>query len=265
MKNILMLIMGIVPLYVVAQDIDTAKYAVWYDVTYKNKTEGDPLFKDREVLEIGNSFSFYYSYQRKLHENFMDSMERANPNVKDKTGFYLNEHCPKDGNTYMILKNLQNDSLIFMEKINQGQWFRYTENFPINNWVLEEGDTTIVSMLCNKASLNLHGRHWTVWYTNEIPIADGPWKLRGLPGLIMKATESDGIFSFTCVGINETKKLIQIAPQNFVDITPKRYQGEVEDYWHNQMEYICRVNNIPHSPDLWKNEKSYTPCLIEFY
>ena len=47
--------------------------------------------------------------------------------------------------------------------------------------------------------------------------------------------------------------------------SPKKFENELRDYWSNQMEYIMRVQNIPHSPGLWKNEKSYTPCLREFY
>lgn len=253
------------PLIACAQDVDTAKYSVWYEVTYKRKTVGDPLFKEREILEIGDKYSFYYSYQRQLFVNFLDSIERANPGVEDKTGFYLDKNCPAIGNTYMVLKNMQNDSLAFMEKINQGQWFRYVEAFPVNDWKLVEGDTTILSMPCNKAILDLHGRHWMVWYTTEVPIPDGPWKFEGLPGLIMKASESGGIFSFTCIGITECNKPIRIEKRNYVNTTPKKYEEELKDYWHNQMEYIFRVNNLPNTSGMWKDEKSYTPCLIEFY
>jgi hypothetical protein len=81
----------------------------------------------------------------------------------------------------------------------------------------------------------------------------------------MKASESEGIFSFTCIGINESHEPIVVEKHKFVDTTPKKFENELRDYWSNQMEYIMRVQNIPHSPGLWKNEKSYTPCLREFY
>ena len=256
--------MLLLPLWASSQVVDSSKYTVWYSVGYKEKTEGDPDFKDKEVLEIGNNYSFYYSYQRKLLNNYVDSMERLYPSPETRLLHY-DDKTPWMGNSYMILKSQHNDSLVYMEKINQGQWFRYTENFPVDGWKLADGDTTILSLPCNKATLDLHGRHWTVWYTTEIPISDGPWKFKGIPGLIMKASESEGIFSFICIGINESHKPIVVEKHKFVNTTPKKFENELKDYWSNQMEYIMRVNNIPLSPGSWKNEKSYTPCLMEFY
>ncbi|RQE01044.1 GLPGLI family protein, partial [Prevotella intermedia] len=44
-----------------------------------------------------------------------------------------------------------------------------------------------LGMECKKATTNFRGRYWEVWYTEDIPISQGPWKLCGLPGMILKA------------------------------------------------------------------------------
>ena len=118
-----------------SQVVDSSKYTVWYSVGYKQKTEVDPGYKDKEVLEIGNNYSFYYSYQRKLLNNYVDSMKRLYPSPETRLLHY-DDKTPWMGNSYMILKSQHNDSLVYMEKINQGQWFRYTENFPVDGWNL---------------------------------------------------------------------------------------------------------------------------------
>ena len=51
------------------------------------------------------------------------------------------------------------------------------------------------------AECDYHGRHWKVLFTPDIPISDGPWKLNGLPGLILKTKEDAGQYEFTAVGI----------------------------------------------------------------
>ena len=43
---------------------------------------------------------------------------------------------------------------------------------------------------------------WTAFYATDIPIAEGPWKLCGLPGLILRAYDSNGAFLFHCIGIH---------------------------------------------------------------
>lgn len=190
-------------------------------------------------------------------------MKRANPDVKDHTGFYLDPNIPSDGNNYRIYKNLDNDTLLCYQNVFD-QHFKYEDTFPVNDWKLEEGDTTILSMECNKATLDLHGRHWTVWYTNEIPISDGPWKFKGLPGLILKAYESQGIFIFSCVGINNCDKEINKQEGDFIKTTPQKLESELKDFFYDQEGYIIKKHNLPihHTID---KDRIATPCLLESY
>ena len=56
---------------------------------------------------------------------------------------------------------------------------------------------TVGGYLCKTAVCQLHGRKWTVRYAEDIPTTAGPWKLCGLPGLIVEAASDDGIHRFT--------------------------------------------------------------------
>ena len=74
------------------------------------------------------------------------------------------------------------------------------ERKPIT-WTLSDDTLMVAGYLCKTAACQLHGRKWTVRYTEDIPTTAGPWKLCGLPGLILKAEADDGVHRFTLVSL----------------------------------------------------------------
>ena len=60
-------------------------------------------------------------------------------------------------------------------------------------WELHPETKTIGKFTCNKASSTFRGRTYEVWYTPEIPVFYGPWKLHGLPGLVMEVKDNEGM------------------------------------------------------------------------
>ena len=51
------------------------------------------------------------------------------------------------------------------------------------------------------ATCQLHGRCWKVRYDEKILTTAGPWKLGGLPGLIIEAESDDGVHRFKLVSV----------------------------------------------------------------
>jgi len=68
-------------------------------------------------------------------------------------------------------------------------------------WTLSVDTLTVVGYLCKTATCQLHGREWTALYSEDIPTSAGPWKLCGLPGLVLKAETDDGIHRFTLASL----------------------------------------------------------------
>lgn len=99
------------------------------------------------------------------------------------------------------------------------EWFRYSTTAP--QWQLLEGTKTIGPFLCHKATTELSGRTYTVWYTNEIPIPAGPFKLVGLPGLVLSAEDSTGDVKIELVAIQKSNKGIEdlnLKKENISDV-----------------------------------------------
>lgn len=76
----------------------------------------------------------------------------------------------------------------------------YLQQMPDIKWQLQTGEKQVCGYKCYHAIATYGGREWSVWYTTEIPYTYGPWKLNGLPGMILYATDKNN-FTFECIEI----------------------------------------------------------------
>jgi len=71
--------------------------------------------------------------------------------------------------------------------------------------ILSDSIKTIENYTCLMAKGHVRGRDYTVWFTPDIPVSAGPWKLWGLPGLIVSARSDDWIVDeITMISLKQT-------------------------------------------------------------
>jgi len=70
----------------------------------------------------------------------------------------------------------------------------YKEEPLKEKWLLSKETKKLLNFTCKKATIYFRGRNYTAWYTTTIPVTFGPWKLKGLPGLILELYDSDNVF-----------------------------------------------------------------------
>ena len=100
----------------------------------------------------------------------------------------------------------------------------YDEPFPELSWEITGDTAEVFGYDCIKAECDFRGRHWTAWFAPGIAVNEGPWKLRGLPGLILKADADGGWFTYECVGIDtEPRPIYRYHYDNERTMKYKRY------------------------------------------
>lgn len=172
------------------------------------------FIKDRVINgELEQEFQYPNS---EIHQGFKEERQR------DVYG---------DSIGYVVTKFLKNDSI-------------YLRTFPgnlvkekfENSYTIVDEFKNILGYNCQKAITEIYGREFVVWFTTEIPISDGPWKLYGLPGLILEAHSKDKYHNFYITSI---KKIIN-TDYIYKQIPYKRISSKDEKY--NSIKQITEKN-----------------------
>jgi GLPGLI family protein len=174
------------------------------------------------ILQANGSVSKFWDWHSFKEDSIIYSS--ANELSKDSISKVTDQYYyrVKDLFVPVILKNYPKEKITVTDEIIPEDYY-YVENKTTRNWVLINDTLTVCGYLCNKAETSFGGKKWTAWYAPEISIADGPWKLYGLPGLILKAEDSTGIHSFEAVAIRQSTRPIYVA-KNILQIKIKKEQ-----------------------------------------
>lgn len=145
-------------------------------------------------------------------------------------------NVPRKAAYQYIEKNLINNELIEYNKWMEEMGF-YREPLTIE-WTIGDSTTTILDYECMMATAMVHGREWTAWFTPEIPVGDGPWKLFGLPGLILKA--ESGQFGFSATDVGQTKEPVPpvYSTNEYEKIDRKKALSNQEYFENNRMAVL---------------------------
>lgn len=132
----------------------------------------------------------------------------------------------------IFYSNLIDNLLLTKDKLNN-EIILLKEEIPKINWkIFEKEEKIILSYNCIKAQGEFRGRIYTVWFAPKIPVKHGPWKLQGLPGLILKVEDNFSEVFFTAENIEllEQNNLnIIIDKKSLKNITLKEYVNSLND------------------------------------
>ena len=106
------------------------------------------------------------------------------------------------GETAVLYKDRKKQKIIIIDGTIT-EMYKCIDEVPPQSWELREDTMTILGYVSQKAETVFRGRSYVAWFAPDIPLQDGPWKLYGLPGLILQVVVDDGLFVFKAIGIQQ--------------------------------------------------------------
>lgn len=208
------------------KQIGVANMDILYDYKYiTDTTDNSKLKSDRMILQVGKNITKFYSYLSMKADSLISvaSAEEVLANVGKFKG----------GETFSVYTNYPHGKITTIDKMGV-DWFCVEEVQQKIDWKLMEDIKDILGYKCHKAQCFFRGRSWIVWYSEQIPVPVGPWKLHGLPGAILEAVDSEGHYSFVMVGITaKFNKPIIIVDKKFNTTSVDKYYKTLRKFKSN--------------------------------
>ena len=210
MKVILYLLLTSLAVQATAREpvLDRAHMKCLYRYVYTFDTLKNELRDDLLILQIGKEVSKCYSY----YTFQCDSLQRTPDGAKvwselfrraiEKDGIYGD--FPHVRMSTYVYKNYPTGQMTITDRISS-QGYCYVDSLHTQTWAMGDSTREVLGYTCQQATADFRGRRWTAWFATDIPISDGPWKLGGLPGLILKAYDEGQQHVFTAVGLERVK------------------------------------------------------------
>lgn len=232
--------------------IEPSNLEVRYYASYEGENKKTPglMGSNLYVFRCGKTTSQYFCYENLRHDSLTqvpggtkilyDELMTWTSNPTD----YSKWPTSTPGKSDFLYTDLGSGKTTIYCSL-MGDHYRVTDN-PTMDWkIIEDSTRNILGYECQLAETDFRGRHWKAWFTLDIPLSYGPWKFRGLPGMILQA-ECPGFLNIEGYKI-ATKGLTPITFYN---------------YFNFKFSDIDRVKFLKaHTPDKYPKGTLITPSM----
>lgn len=193
--------------------IDTTLFTVRYRLSYIQNVETKFSHTEYLILQVGHHTSKCYTLKRQIENDRYTRLL----NSDSKPGNRRIRFSPEEQDEYRdagegslsfeVFCDSKSGKLTYFNEM-PGYFSKriaYTEIYPAITWEMGTRLDSINGFLCFDAKATYGGRKWHVWFTPDVPSNAGPWKLCGLPGLILLAEDDKLHYRFECLFLGYEK------------------------------------------------------------
>ncbi len=182
------------------------------------------------TLYFNKSSSIFIHNDAPQKDEFEEIGMRINKIHGDKDGFpiYID-------NTKQKFYNKNSKDVIIIDTLINPQWN-----------IIQDTLKKIGDYNCLLAKGVSYGRNYYAWFTPSLPINAGPYKLRGLPGLILETSSEDGKVKFTFKKLDTSKEsgtYISVPTAEYIYHGREEYQKKQKEKFDKWKKYINSQDN----------------------
>lgn len=180
--------------------------------TYLNKTDtlkGGQTRRENMLLFLGKNASLYTSYDKIRFEISQEQKYRAKAMATAGNGRPTATVIDNSNGEWLstaahLYFNKENKH--FTKEVLALQSYLIEEKTPNIKWQVTKDTASFSGVACKKAIANFEHKNWVAWFAPNLPFQAGPWKLKGLPGLIVEAYDEQKEIWFQFAGIENAKE-----------------------------------------------------------
>jgi GLPGLI family protein len=191
---------------------------VVYNVSYRPDSTSTEKNIELLALENNNNNSYFFN----ITKYQLDSLYNKLTIEYERTGLISSSKMRCNLN-FGIFKDFNRNKMKEIQEISSKS-FIFEVPYVNFDWTLFNEQKQILNYNCKKATCKFGGRKWIAWYTNEIPLQDGPYKFHGLPGLILEIYDDKEDYVLSAFGISKIDKKISL-PHNTISISKEKFEN----------------------------------------
>ncbi len=159
----------------------------------QNKSAGKFIYqrqsKEEGQIVLTQPEDLFYNGLESIYVIYGKSGQQTSDTLRTNSAIGVSITIAKHEEENLVYyKNYKTHELLSTEILANEKRCYVRDIIPVLQWILVPEKKQIGPYLCQKATTTFRCANYEAWFTTAIPLSIGPWKIGGLPGLIVELT-----------------------------------------------------------------------------